>query len=125
LLQTIPGGPDTHVVLMHVVESAAGRYLGEESSDQETRAERRSLDTLAEAMRGRGIDASVALGHGDAATELARIVREWSADLLVAGSHGHQLVGDLVFGSTTSRLRHRIRCPMLIVPSARVPREGR
>ena len=119
LLQTIPTGPDTHVVLMHVVESAAGRYLGEESMDQETRAERSSLDQLAGALRSRGIDATVALGHGDAATELARLVRETNADLLVAGSHGHQLVGDIVFGSTTSRLRHRIRCPMLIVPSGR------
>jgi manganese transport protein len=115
----MPVRPTTEVVLMHVVESAAGRYLGPESSDLETRAESVSLEALATTLRARGLKTRVELGFGDAASELARITSEVDADLLVAGSHGHGLIGDLVFGSTTSRLRHRVRCPMLIVPAAR------
>ncbi len=118
LLRTLPAQAGAHFTLMHVAESAASRYLGDESGDLEARSERRTLDALAESLRERGFRADVALGHGDAVDELARLVRESGAELLVVGSHGHRLVGDVVFGSTTSRLRHQVKCPVLIVPSA-------
>jgi manganese transport protein len=44
------------------------------------------------------------------------------ADLVVTGAHGHRLLGDLIFGSTISGLRHRLRVPVLTV---RTPRAGR
>lgn len=119
LLGSMPVRAETEVVLTHVVESAAGRYLGPESSDLETRAESVALEALAVTLRARGLRTRVELGFGDPASELARITTEAHADLLVAGSHGHGMIGDLVFGSTTSSLRHRVRCPMLIVPAAR------
>jgi manganese transport protein len=119
LLEAMPVRAGTEIVLMHVVESAAGRYLGAESSDLETRSETGALESLAARLRTRGLEVHVALGQGDAATELARLSGEARAELLVAGSHGHRMIGDLLFGATTSRLRHRVRCPMLIVPAAR------
>ena len=118
LLEAMPPRTDTEVILMHVVESAAGRYLGPESSDLETRTESGTLESFGVRLRDHGFSVRVVLGHGDAATELARITSEAHADLLVAGSHGHGPISDLLFGATTSRLRHRVRCPMLIVPAA-------
>ena len=118
LLETMPVTQGTEVVLMHVVESAAGRYLGPESSDLETRTESGTLESFADRLRDNGFVVRVTLGHGDAATELARMTAEANADLLVAGSHGHGPISDLLFGATTSRLRHRVHCPMLIVPAA-------
>ncbi|HUK62085.1 MAG TPA: universal stress protein [Dongiaceae bacterium] len=35
--------------------------------------------------------------------------------LLVTGSHGHRLLGDLVHGATVSAVRHLVRCPVLTV----------
>ena len=116
LLKGLPSHGSTEIVLMHVVESAVGRYLGAESSDQETRDDAGALEALAGTLRSGGIRARGVLGHGDPAAELARLVTESGADLLVVGSHGHRMIGDLFFGSTTSKLRHRIRAPMLIVP---------
>ena len=45
--------------------------------------------------------------------ELARLVNEMDADLLITGSHGHRLLQDLIYGSTTSGLRHLVHCPVL------------
>ncbi len=108
---------DAELVLMHVAESAASRFLGPESSDLESREDLATLESLAEELRARGLRASVQLGHGDVKDELARMAEEAGADLVITGSHGHRLVGDLFFGATTSGLRHRVKCPVLAIRS--------
>jgi manganese transport protein len=118
-LRAMPLPSDARAILMHVAESAASRYLGTESSDEESREDLATLESLAEELRARGLPASVQLGNGDVKSELARMVEEANADLLIAGSHGHGLLGDLFFGATTSGLRHRVRCPVLIVRTSR------
>jgi manganese transport protein len=111
--------PEAQLLFVHVAESAASRYLGEESLDQESREDRTALEALAAEFTQRGLRASVRLGHGDAAREIARIVREESADLLVTGSHGHTGLSDVVFGATVSGVRHLVTCPILTVPPHR------
>ena len=113
---------DGEVILLHVVESAAGQYLGAEAADAEAREDRATLESLAEELRARGLRARVRLGFGSVTSELAKMVNEEGADLLVTGSHGHRLIGDLIHGSTISGLRHLVRCPVLTVPSAGRPR---
>ena len=110
---------DVEVVLMHVAGSAASRYLGTESSDEETREDLATLEHLAADLRASGLPTRVLLGNGDVKGELARMVREMSADLLITGSHGHRLLGDLFLGATTSGLRHRVSCPVLAVRTRR------
>jgi manganese transport protein len=109
-------GQDVRLLLFHVVESAAGRYLGTETSDLESRGDRATLEAIARELRGQGFTAEAHLGYGDVKDELTRLVKETGADLLITGSHGHGLIGDLVFGATTSGLRHRVSCPVLTVP---------
>jgi manganese transport protein len=109
----------TRLVLLHVVESAAGRYLGPETSDLEAREDQAMLQSIAADFRQRGIETEVRLGFGDPVRELARMVDESGAGLLIAGSHGHRLIQDLIYGATTSALRHLVHCPMLIVRQAR------
>jgi manganese transport protein len=113
----MPRRPDSEVVLVHVAESAASRYLGPETSDEESREDRAMLDRIAARLVGEGIAARAVLGHGKVAGEIARIVAEVDADLLVTGSHGHRLLGDLVHGATVSAVRHLVRCPVLTVRS--------
>ncbi len=111
--------PDAELVFVHVAESAASRWLGEESLDAESREDRVALEGLAREFIERGTRASVRLGHGDATREIARIVREEKADLLVTGSHGHKGLSDVVFGATVSGVRHLVSCPILTVPPMR------
>jgi manganese transport protein len=109
------------VVLLHVAESAASRYLGPESSDQESREDQVTLESIGIELAVAGIPTATRLGHGDVKTELARLVEESGADLLITGSHGHRLIGDLIHGSTTSGLRHLVRVPVLTVPGGKKP----
>ncbi len=111
--------PDAELVLFHVTESAASRYLGPEASDEEVREDQVALERIAESLRGTARRVTFAIGSGKPAQELARLAAEHRVDLVIAGSHGHRLVGDLLYGSTTSGLRHRLRCPVLIVPPDR------
>jgi len=110
---------DAALVFVHVAESAASRWLGEESLDQETRDDQVALEQLAREFAERGTRTSVRLGHGDATREIARAVREEDADLLITGSHGHKGLSDVVFGATVSGVRHLVRCPILTVPPLR------
>ncbi|MBI1799167.1 MAG: Nramp family divalent metal transporter [Candidatus Eisenbacteria bacterium] len=121
-VMAMPLPADAELVLLHVVESAAGRYLGPETGDAETREDLATLESLADEFRAAGRVTSVRLGFGSVKPELARLVEETRADLLVTGAHGHRLLGDLVFGSTNSGLRHRVRIPVLTVRAVRPPR---
>jgi manganese transport protein len=111
--------PGAELVFVHVAESAASQWLGEQSLDSESREDRTALEALAREFGERGTRSSVRLGHGDPAREIARIVGEEGADLLVTGSHGHSGISDVVFGATVSRVRHLVRCQVLTVPPAR------
>jgi manganese transport protein len=110
----------TRLVLLHVVESAAGRFLGAETSDQESREDRAALEAIAGGFRALGVASEIRLGFGSPAPELARMVAEADADLLITGSHGHRLLGDLLHGATVSALRHLVRCSVLTVPGGGV-----
>ena len=114
-VRALPLPAASELVLMHVVESAAGRYLGPETGDAEAREDLATLESLADEFRTRGRKASVRLGFGSVKPELARLVTESGADLLITGAHGHRLLGDLIHGSTTSGLRHLVRVPVLTV----------
>jgi manganese transport protein len=118
---------NAEVLLLHVAESAASRYLGPETSDKESREDQEALEELALELQEQGLHTRVRLGHGEVKSELARMVNESEVDLLITGAHGHRLLGDLVYGATTSTLRHLVHCPVLTVradrkkPPARPP----
>ncbi len=107
----------SEVMLLHVTESAASRYLGEETLDEESREDQQALEGLADQFRKRGVQATVLLGHGDVKDELARLVAATQAEVLVTGSHGHRLFGDVLYGATASGVRHLVRVPVLTVPA--------
>src|SRR5262249_32561387 len=54
----------TRLMLLHVVESAAGRYLGDEASDQESREDQAALEAIADRFRALGIASEARLGFG-------------------------------------------------------------
>ncbi len=118
-LRSLAFGPGSELVLVHVVESAAGRYLGPQSLDEESREDEASLERIAGEFRSLGVRTTAVLGFGDAKHEIARLVREERADLLVTGSHGHTGLRDMVYGATVSSVRHLVDCPVLTVPPGR------
>lgn len=103
------------VVLIHVVESASAKILGNEADDLETRADQQKLEEYAALIRERGLQAETKLGFRNRKKEIVRLVKESGADLLIIGAHGHKGVQDFFYGETIEGVRHGLKIPVLIV----------
>lgn len=109
------GKQDAAYLLMHIVESAPTRLLGEASDDEETREDRNRLEHYASVLEQQGYKTSVALGYNNRIKEIVRIVKENKADLLIMGAHRHKGFKDYIFGETIEAVRHEVEIPVLIV----------
>lgn len=109
------GGKQAHYTFIHVVESAAARYLGDSVNDYETHFDKAQLNNYVDELKKMGYRADLEVGYGNAALEIARIVNEKNIQLLVMGAHGHKGIKDMIFGTTLDKVRHRIDIPLLII----------
>ncbi|MDQ3279765.1 MAG: Nramp family divalent metal transporter [Bacteroidota bacterium] len=103
------------VILIHVVESASAKILGEHSDDYETRSDKEKLDAYAAQLQQFNFVGETHLGFRNRSMEIPRIVKETCADLLIIGAHGHKGMQDWLYGETIDTVRHRLRIPVLIV----------
>lgn len=101
------------VVLIHVVESTAARFLGVAADDAEVRHDADYLERVAARLREAGLACHTRLGAGDPAEEIARLAEDEHCDLIVTGGHGHRWLGDLFHGATVNNLRHVTDIPVL------------
>ncbi len=106
-------------LLVHVAEGFGARYFGHDADNVETRDDRAYLERAREEASRSGVTAEVRLLYGAPVEELTRMVTRENVDLLVMGAHGHGAMGDILFGSTASPVRHRVRIPVFIVRSDR------
>jgi manganese transport protein len=102
-------------VLIHIVESASARLLGNESDDMETRNDQERLDNYVAQLKSKGFNAVGVLGYQARAKEIIRIIKEEKADMLVIGAHRHTGIKDLIYGETVNTVRHEINVTVLIV----------
>ncbi len=103
------------LTLVHVVDSAPSQVYGSDTYDEHTRADEQYLSCIAEELRAMGAVVEIALPHGDPVKELATFVSSHGVDLLVMGSHGHRMLGDILLGQTVDPLRHRVEIPVFVV----------
>ncbi|MGH2649164.1 MAG: Nramp family divalent metal transporter [Ginsengibacter sp.] len=109
------GGKQATYTFIHIVESAAARYLGKNARDQETQLDRSNLSEYRHRMQEMGYTSQIQIGFGNPAAEMAKIISTHSVDLLVVGSHGHKGLKDILLGSTVDSLRHKIKIPVLVI----------
>ena len=109
------GKKNTHYLLIHIVESASARMLGEESYDYETRKDKERLDYYVDQLQVLGFTAEGYLGFQNRAKEIVRIVKASAADMLVVGAHGHTGIKDFIYGETVNSVRHELKIPVLVV----------
>lgn len=102
-------------VLIHVVESASTKILGNKTDDLETVSDQGHLDFYSLRLKELGFEANGILGFNSRAREIVRIVKEQKADMLVIGAHGHAGIKDFFFGQTIDSVRHELKIPVLIV----------
>ena len=109
------GNPSTHYILVHIVESASAKLLGQESDDYETRKDKERMDFYVDYLQKLEHTAEGYLGFRNRAKEIVRLVKELQADMLVVGAHGHTGLKDLIYGETVNSVRHELKIPVLVV----------
>jgi manganese transport protein len=109
------GNHVTKFYLVHIVESASARMLGEASDDYETRKDQQHLDSYIDQLKAQGYSVDGQLGYKNRITEIVRLVEHANADLLVLGAHRHTGIFDYLYGETVERVRHKLKIPVLIV----------
>ncbi|WP_018145497.1 MULTISPECIES: universal stress protein [unclassified Thioalkalivibrio] len=75
------------------------------------------LEEMAARFRERGFEIDTAVCAGAVASELERVARERGAGVILAGSHGHSSLRDILLGSTVLDLSRRARRPLLLAPT--------
>jgi manganese transport protein len=109
------GNAETTYCLIHVVESVPARVYENESDDMETGKDNEHLLNYIDQLKQKGLEAEARLGFGPRAKEIARLVKESNADMLVIGAHGHTGLKDFIYGETVNAVRHELKVPVLVV----------
>ncbi len=109
------GGKTASYTFIHVVESAAARYLGMNAQDYETELDKTNLAQYRQLLQKMDYKAATQIGFGNPAAEMAKIITKNDIDLLVMGAHGHKRFKDLLYGSTIDTLRHKIKIPVMVI----------
>jgi len=105
----------TKIIIIHVVETAGALFLGNQTDDYETNMDGQLLTTYQSFIRELGFETSVQLGFGNPKRDIPKIVKNFNADILVMGAHGHKMLKDIIFGTTVDNVRHQLDIPVLIV----------
>lgn len=105
------------LTLVHVADGFAARNFDQLSlqESEEMKKDRDYLAALAAELRGEGFEADTALAMGDPATEIIKLSKEKSADLIAMSTHGHRGLSDLLHGSTADKVRHKVEIPVLML----------
>jgi manganese transport protein len=109
------GGPQARYLLLHVVETAGAMVYGSDIEDQESSKDTQALESYRNQLEEKGYSVEIKIGFGNPKSRLPAMVKEFQADLLVMGAHGHKFFKDLIFGATVDTVRHRVGIPVLIV----------
>jgi nucleotide-binding universal stress UspA family protein len=109
------------VLLVHVADGWVARNFDRLNlaESEEIREDRDYLERTAYSLRTEtGIPVQTRLAMGDPPREILRLAEEERCDLIAMTTHGHRLIGDILFGSTIEYVRHRCKAPLLIVSAA-------
>jgi manganese transport protein len=74
-------------------------------------------------LRTHGLTVTTQLALGDPPGEILKTAAAEHCDLIAMTSHGHRLIGDIIYGSTINEVRHKATIPVLLVRAE--DRQGR
>ena len=105
------------LVLIHVADGWAARNIRhlDLRESEEMREDRAYLDRLAAELAAAGLHAEALLATGEPAKEISAAAEREGCDLIAMATHGHRLIGDVVYGSVAHGVRHRSLVPVLMV----------
>src|SRR5262245_26069716 len=99
----------SELLLVHVADGWVARNFNQLklAEAQERKEERAYLDQVAGRLRAEGLAVSAQLALGDPPTEILKSAVAEDCSLIAMTSHGHRLIGDLIYGSTINEVRHK------------------
>ena len=107
---------NSQILLMHVEEDVTSQLYGTLASTSEVEAGSLYLSQIAKELAGKSIQSEIVIRHSkNPAEEIISVAKQQKPDLIIMGSHGHKLLGDLVRGHTINHVRHALDIPLLIV----------
>ncbi len=101
---------NAEVVLLHVIHAHTldqDRALREKAST--------AMENCLETMRSEGIAAQSLIKTGEPEAEILGEIETGSYDLVAMATHGHNFIGDILFGSVSDSLKHTITIPLLLL----------
>ncbi len=109
----------SELLLVHVADGFAARHFDslKLTESDEMKADRTYLESIAKRLGEAGLTVGTLLAMGNPPNEILKVAKERECDLIAMTSHGHKLLGDLVFGSTIEKVRHNTTIPLLVLRS--------
>ena len=101
---------NAHVYLLHVVHS--------HTLDQERALHKKTEACLKDRqalLAKDGIETTVLIRSGEPDREILREIEKNDYDLVAMATHGHTFIGDVLFGSVSKTLKHKINIPLLLL----------
>lgn len=105
------------LLLMHVADGWAARNFEQLKlqESEEMKVDREYLAALQRELQGEGFEVNSVLAMGDPATEIIKLARSSSVELIAMSTHGHRFISDLLYGSTADKVRHSVDIPVLLL----------
>ncbi len=101
---------NAQVVLVHVIHAHTldqDRALREKASI--------AMESYLGIMRAEGIEVDSLIKNGEPEEEILREIETGGYDLVAMATHGHTFIGDILFGSVSESLKHKITVPLLLL----------
>jgi len=102
------------VVDRTIADTAAPEIPREDLMDEARGHARQVITVLTERLVPDG-SAAIFSPEGVPAEEIVKAAEEWSADLVVIGSHGRGALGRVLLGSVAESVMRHAPCPVLVV----------
>ena len=107
----------SQLLLVHVADGWVARNYEQfklQESD-EMKQDRAYLAELESELRAEGFETNSILAMGDPAAEIIKIAHASAVDLIAMTTHGHGVIGDVLYGSTADKVRHKVDVPVLLL----------
>jgi nucleotide-binding universal stress UspA family protein len=107
----------SELLLLHVADGWVARNFEKLNlaESQEMKDDRAFLEATATKLRAQHLTVATQLALGDPPEEILKAATAAQCDLIAMTSHGHRLLGDLLYGSAIHTVRHKSRIPVLLV----------
>lgn len=98
------------VVLLHVIHAHTidqDRALREKATI--------AMENCLAKMQADGVDVRAIIKSGEPEKEIMKEIDTGGYDLVAMATHGHNFIGDILFGSVSDSLKHKLTIPLLLL----------